>query len=56
MRNRYTKAVLGSEEITIDLKGRTTIHISGLPSTDVDYNKKITMKGTPLPPSNPFPN
>ncbi|KAJ4990251.1 hypothetical protein SVAN01_04342 [Stagonosporopsis vannaccii] len=41
----YTKAVLASEEITIDLNGRTTIHIPNLPSTDVDYNKKITMKG-----------
>lgn len=41
----YTKTVLGSEELTINLDGRTTIHISGLPSTDVNYNKKITMKG-----------
>lgn len=41
----YTKAVLGSEELTIDLDGKTTIHISGLPATDVDYRKKITMKG-----------
>ncbi|KAJ4382852.1 hypothetical protein N0V86_002077 [Didymella sp. IMI 355093] len=41
----YTKAVLASEELTIDLSGKTTIHISGLPATKVDYNKKITMKG-----------
>jgi hypothetical protein len=41
----YTKAVIASEELTIDLNGDTTIHISGLPATDVHYNKKITMKG-----------
>ncbi|KAF3046511.1 hypothetical protein E8E12_010400 [Didymella heteroderae] len=41
----YTKAVLASEELTMDLNGKTTIHISGLPSTKVNYNKKITMKG-----------
>ncbi|KAF3001437.1 hypothetical protein E8E13_007949 [Curvularia kusanoi] len=41
----YTKAVLGSEELTIDLNGKTKLHISGLPVTDVNYNKKITMKG-----------
>ncbi|KAJ8112259.1 hypothetical protein OPT61_g5324 [Boeremia exigua] len=43
--NAYTKTVLGSEELTINLDGKTTIHISGLPSTKVNYNKKITMKG-----------
>lgn len=41
----YTKAVLASEELTIDLDGNTKIHISGLPVTKVNYNKKITMKG-----------
>ncbi|KAL1609208.1 hypothetical protein SLS59_001572 [Nothophoma quercina] len=41
----YTKAVLSSEELTIDLNGDTTIHIPNLPATDVHYNKKITMKG-----------
>jgi hypothetical protein len=42
--------MLASEEITIDLSGKTTIHISGLPATDVNYNKKIAMKGTSPPP------
>ncbi|UPX11510.1 uncharacterized protein EKO05_0002115 [Ascochyta rabiei] len=41
----YTKAVLSSEELTIDLNGDTTIHTPNLPATDVHYNKKITMKG-----------
>lgn len=44
--HRYTKTVLASEELTIDLKGETKIHISGLPATKVDYNKKVTMKGS----------
>lgn len=46
---RYTKAVLASEELTIDLDGNTKIHISGLPVTKVNYNKKITMKGIYTP-------
>ncbi|KAJ4343298.1 hypothetical protein N0V87_000520 [Didymella glomerata] len=41
----YAKAVLASEELTIGLNGKTTIHISGLPATKVTYDKKITMKG-----------
>jgi hypothetical protein len=45
----YAKAVLASEELTIGLNGKTTIHISGLPATKVTYDKKITMKGLSLP-------
>jgi hypothetical protein len=41
--------VLASEELTIGLNGKTTIHISGLPATKVTYDKKITMKGLSLP-------
>ncbi|KAL6711967.1 hypothetical protein ACN47E_003010 [Coniothyrium glycines] len=41
----YTKAVLASESLDLHLDGKTTIHLSGLPAMDVDYNKVITMKG-----------
>jgi len=41
----YTKAVLDSETLQIHLDGKTNIHLSGLPTMDVDYNKVITMKG-----------
>jgi hypothetical protein len=43
--SNYTKAVLDSETIEIRLDGKTNIHLSGLPSMDVNYNKVITMKG-----------
>ena len=42
----YTKAVLASETFEVHLDGKTKLHLSGLPSMDVDYNKVITMKGT----------
>jgi hypothetical protein len=43
----YTQAVLEAETLEIRLDGKPTIHLSGLPSMDVDYNKVVTMKGTP---------
>jgi len=49
--HRYAKAVLASEELDVNLNGKTTIHISGLPATKVTYNKKITMKGMSSRPS-----
>ena len=41
----YTKTVLASESFDIHLDGKTNIHLSGLPSMDVNFNKIITMKG-----------
>jgi hypothetical protein len=41
----YTKTVLASETFQIYLDGKTNIHLSGLPTMDVNYNKIITMKG-----------
>jgi hypothetical protein len=41
----YTKAVLGAETLRINLDGKTTLHLKGLPGMDVDYNKVVTMKG-----------
>jgi hypothetical protein len=41
----YTKAVLASESFDVHLDGKTNIHLSGLPSMDVNFNKVITMKG-----------
>ncbi|CAE7001672.1 hypothetical protein PTNB85_09124 [Pyrenophora teres f. teres] len=43
--SNYTKTVLGSESFQVRLDGKTNIHLSGLPTMDVDYNKVITMKG-----------
>jgi hypothetical protein len=37
--------VISSDEFAMHLDGKTTIHIKGLPSTDVDYNKVIKTKG-----------
>lgn len=41
----YTKAVLASDTYEVFLNGKTTLHLSGLPSMDVDYNKVVTLKG-----------
>ncbi|CAO2657009.1 Nn.00g058120.m01.CDS01 [Neocucurbitaria sp. VM-36] len=41
----YTKAVLASETFDVHLDGKPTIHLSGLPSMDVNFNKVVTMKG-----------
>jgi hypothetical protein len=43
--SRYTMTVMGSEEFTVHMDGKTKVHLSGLPSMSVDYNKKVTMKG-----------
>ena len=43
---QYTKTVLHSEEYTISLKGRGGLEQGSLPKTTVDYNQRITMKGT----------
>ncbi|RMZ66666.1 pre-mrna processing factor 4 [Pyrenophora seminiperda CCB06] len=43
--SNYTKMVLGSESFEVRLNGKTNIHLSGLPTMDVNYNKVITMKG-----------
>ncbi|PSN63454.1 hypothetical protein BS50DRAFT_113493 [Corynespora cassiicola Philippines] len=41
----YNKVVMGSETFQVHLDGKTTVHLSGLPTMDVDYNKVLTMKG-----------
>lgn len=41
----YAMVTLASETYDVYLSGKPTIHLSGLPSMDVDYNKKISMKG-----------
>lgn len=44
----YTKTVMASEEFDVYMDGKTEIHLSGLQPIDVDYNKKIRMKGNIL--------
>ncbi|KAF2026486.1 hypothetical protein EK21DRAFT_74074 [Setomelanomma holmii] len=41
----YTKFVIGAEEFKVYLDGKTKIHLKGLPSMNVDYDKVVTMKG-----------
>lgn len=41
----YNKAVMSSESFDVYLDGKTTLHQSGLSGIDVDYRKKVTMKG-----------
>lgn len=41
----YTKTVMGSETFQVRLDGKPKIHLGGLPSMDVNYNKVVTMKG-----------
>lgn len=43
--SQYTKTVLASDEFEVYLNGKTDIHLSGLPSMDVNYNKIVKMKG-----------
>ncbi|EMD66943.1 hypothetical protein GGP41_005427 [Bipolaris sorokiniana] len=43
--SNYTKLVLGSEEFSLNLDGKTNIHLGSLPTMDVNYNKVVTMKG-----------
>lgn len=42
---QYTKTVLASEEFDVYMNGKTNIHLSGLPTMDVNYNKVVRMKG-----------
>ncbi|KAF2132527.1 hypothetical protein P153DRAFT_283411 [Dothidotthia symphoricarpi CBS 119687] len=41
----YAMVALASETFDVYLDGKPTIHLSGLPAMNVDYNKKISMKG-----------
>ncbi|RAR15611.1 pre-mrna processing factor 4 -like protein [Stemphylium lycopersici] len=43
--SEYTKTVLASVEFDVHLDGKPNIHLSGLPTMDVNYNKVVTMKG-----------
>ena len=47
----YTKTVLGAETFNVNLRGKTNIHLKGLPTMDVDYNKVVSMKGEFYMPS-----
>jgi hypothetical protein len=52
----YAKTVLQANSYTITLKGRGSLVEGSFPTTHVNYNKKITMKGTaPSPISHPIP-
>lgn len=42
----YNKLVTESETFRFGLRGRTSLKVSGLPQTEVDFNKAPTMKGT----------
>lgn len=41
----YTKTVMSSETFKVRLTGKTKLHLGGLPTYDIDYNKVVTMKG-----------
>ena len=43
--NAYNAAVLGEEEVQVRVKGRTDLHLMRFPTTGVDYDKVVTMKG-----------
>lgn len=43
--SEYTKTVLASDDFEVYMSGKTTLHLSGLPAMDVDYNKVVKMKG-----------
>lgn len=34
-----------AEEVTVEVHGRTGLKLGALPTTDVDYDKTVTMKG-----------
>ena len=46
---KYNALVVGSEEYQLSIQGKTVLHEMRFPSTTVDYNKTVTMKGPPLP-------
>jgi hypothetical protein len=41
----YTKLALASEEYRLAIRGRTSLHQGGLPTTGVNYNEVVTLKG-----------
>lgn len=41
----YNIAVLGSETVKVDVKGRTALHEMKFPDTTVNYDKTVAMKG-----------
>ena len=41
----YSAAVLGSDQVKLDVKGRTALHEMRFPTTHVDYHKTATMAG-----------
>ena len=43
--NEYNAAILGSDSVKIRLKGRTKLHEMRFPTTTVDFDKVVTMKG-----------
>ena len=46
----YNKLLMTSEEVQLDIKGRTDLHLMRNPVTTVDYRKTVTMKGMPCRP------
>ena len=44
---RYCETTLGSEEYTVFLTGSGGLRQGSLPSTNVDYNNSVTIKGKP---------
>ena len=42
----YNINVLQNEEVHLDVKGRTALHEMNFPTTNVNYNKTATMKGS----------
>ena len=42
---QYTKTVLAADTFEVRMDGKPNIHLSGLPTMNVNYNKVITMKG-----------
>ncbi len=42
----YNINVLQNEEVKLDVKGRTALHEMSFPTTNVDYDKTATMKGS----------
>ena len=43
--SEYTKTVMNSETFRVALRGRTVLHLGKLPSTALDYNEVLTLKG-----------
>ena len=43
--NVYTSSVLSNESISLAIEGKTGLHEMRFPTTTVDYNKVVAMKG-----------